>query len=102
MDLVNKEDFRLNTADLIQQLSLLLWLNKKEDESSLYKLVTSLRVWYEMYSRVSSEDEIDACRNETVLNIADYIKKHPNASKEQMTAEIAKQVQAFAQKVDAM
>ncbi|XP_033105432.1 uncharacterized protein LOC117107770 [Anneissia japonica] len=102
MDLINKEDWRLNTADLTQQLALLLWLNKREDEGSLYKLVTSLRVWYEVYSRVSSEDEIDACRNETVLSIADYVKKNPNASKEQMTAEIAKQVQAFADKVESM
>ncbi|XP_038076353.1 uncharacterized protein LOC119744488 [Patiria miniata] len=102
MSAQSNESWRMNSPELIQQMALLAWLNKKEDGDSFYKLVSTARVWYELYQRVSHSDEIDAYKAETILAIASYVKTHPRASQDEMAKEIGKQIQTFAAKVEAL
>lgn len=96
------ESWRLNTPDLIQNMALQSWMNKDEHGEKFYKLVTGGRVWYEIYRRMSNQDEVEALRAECILAISDYIKKNPKASKEEVTKEVAKHIQIFADKIEAM
>ncbi|XP_072031620.1 uncharacterized protein [Amphiura filiformis] len=96
------ESWRLDTPDLIQQIALLAYLNKGEEGERFYKLVTAGRVWYEVYRRVSDQDEIEAARAQCILAIAEYVKKNPKASQEEVAKEVGKHIQEFAAKVDAM
>lgn len=88
----------LGDADLLQQIGNLMWIH--QNDTQLIEKVTAARVAYEMYQRMSGERELEALRNQTIMAIAKYIKDNPNASKDQLTKEIAKQIQSFSKKVD--
>ncbi|XP_041468196.1 uncharacterized protein LOC129264470 [Lytechinus pictus] len=96
------KSFRLDNGDLVQQIGLLAWLHKGDDAKSLYKTITGVRVGHELWHRLSGQDEIEAYRAETIGAIVDYVKKHPKASKDELAKEVAKQLQIFASKIDAM
>ncbi|XP_060081630.1 uncharacterized protein LOC132560943 [Ylistrum balloti] len=94
------ESWELGNADLIQQLADLDWLHN--DKTDFLKEVTTVRVGYELYQRLSGERELKAMRAETCMNIAKFIKAHPKATKEELQKEVAKQIWLFAQKVEKM
>lgn len=94
------ESWRLGNADLIQEFATLLWVEKGEDD--LMKKVTSARIVYELYQRLTGENEMDAMRNETIAKIAKWVKEHPKATKEEVSKELSKQITLFAKKVDQM
>ncbi|XP_022083110.1 uncharacterized protein LOC110975186 [Acanthaster planci] len=102
MSALQNDSWRLGTPELIQQIAMLAWLNKAENGEEFFKLVSTARVWYELYQRASHNDEIDAYKAETVLAIANYVKSHPRASRDELTKEIEKQIQAFAAKIEAL
>ena len=64
--------------------------------------LAKLQVGYELYQRLSGERELEALRNQTILNISKWINDHPKASKEEMSKEIGKQITQFAAAVDRM
>ena len=43
--------WRLENADLLQEIAILLWVEKGEDD--LLKKITSARIMYEMYQRLT-------------------------------------------------
>jgi hypothetical protein len=92
--------WRLENADLLQEIATLLWVEKGEDD--LLKKITSARIMYEMYQRLSGGNEVDKLRDETTAKIAKWVKDHPKATKEEMIKEISKQITLFAKKVDQM
>ena len=51
---------------------------------------------------MSGAREVDALQNQTIMAICKYIKDHPNAKKEDLQKELARQIFAFANKVDKM
>lgn len=94
------ESWRLGNADLLQEVATLLWVQNGDDE--LMKKITTTRIVYELYQRLSGENEIDALRNEAITKIAKWIQDHPKATKEEISKELAKQITLFAKKVDEM
>lgn len=61
-----------------------------------------LNLRYEVYQRLSGQREVEALREQTIADIAKYIKDNPNAKKEDMQKEIAKHILAFAMKIEKM
>ncbi|XP_070578929.1 uncharacterized protein [Ptychodera flava] len=102
MEKLSSPDWRLGTGDLIQQIAVLAWLNKEEDGERFYKAVTTCRVASELWHRLTGEDKMEALRAEAILGITNYIKDHPNASKEQISKEVEKHILIFAAKVEAL
>ncbi|XP_078000786.1 uncharacterized protein LOC144453379 [Glandiceps talaboti] len=102
MEHIDKSKWRLDTGDLVQQMALLAWLNKEESGEKFYKLVTTGRVMYEVWQRLSGEDQMEAYRAEAIMGISQYIKNHPNATKEQITKEVEKHILIFAARVESM
>ncbi|OWF38606.1 hypothetical protein KP79_PYT09928 [Mizuhopecten yessoensis] len=90
----------LGNADLIQQIADLDWLHN--DKTDFLKEVTTLRVGYELYQRLSGERELAAMRAETIANIAKFVKGNPKATKQELQKEVAKQIWLFSQKVEKM
>lgn len=95
---MDPQSWSLNNAELLQQIGTLMWIN--DGDASTLKDITTARIGYELWSRFSGEKDIDALRNQTILTISKYVKDHPKASKEELTKEVAKQISAFAQKVE--
>ncbi|XP_013387426.1 uncharacterized protein LOC106156636 [Lingula anatina] len=99
--LLNDSEWRLENGDLIQQIAFLSHLQKNPSgNSKLYEAITAGRIGYELYQRVSGARELDAYRNQTIMAIADYVKKHPKASEKELVQEVQKQLAIFAQKVE--
>ncbi|XP_019625767.1 PREDICTED: uncharacterized protein LOC109471031 [Branchiostoma belcheri] len=91
-----------NNAELLQQIALLAYLDKSSEGAELLSTVTQARVGYELFQRATGQDQIDKYKKECILAIADYCKKHPNASKEDLQKEVGKQIVIFAARVDAL
>ena len=92
------QSLSLNNADLLQQLATLAWINN--DDPEMIKHLTTMRIGYELWNRLSGERELEALRTQTILRISQYVKSHPNASKEELSKEIGKQIWLFKEKVD--
>jgi len=96
------DSWKLSTADLIQQIAAYLWIREGDDHKKLYEKVTGTRVVYELYSRLTTSNNIDLYKSQCMMGIVDYIKAHPNATEAELTKEIQKQVETFKQRVDAL
>lgn len=97
---MNPESWALNNVELLQQIGTLLWTSTGDPQMT--QQLAKLRVGYELYQRLSGEREMEALRNLTILNISNWIKDHPKASKEEMSKEIGKQITQFAAQVENM
>ncbi|KAK2180264.1 hypothetical protein NP493_449g02004 [Ridgeia piscesae] len=90
----------MSTADLIQQMAALAWV--KDDNKEPYNLVTSARVAYELYQRVSSSSDIDVYQTQCIAAITAYIQKHPKATENELAKVVKKEIDLFRTKVDAL
>lgn len=70
-----------------------------ENADTFYKAIVGARLLHHIWKKVSQEDEIDAHRNEALLAIADYVKKNPRATEEQIVLEVQKQINTFIEKI---
>ncbi|XP_045168461.2 uncharacterized protein LOC123531495 [Mercenaria mercenaria] len=92
--------FSLGNADILQTVAMLQWI--QNGDSAMFEKLSTFRLGYEIYQRMSGEREVDALRTQTIAGIAKYIKDHPKASKEELQKEIAKHIFAFAHKVESL
>ncbi|KAK6181046.1 hypothetical protein SNE40_008985 [Patella caerulea] len=92
MDLLNL--FSGETGDFLQNVALCT------GDKDMLQRVTGLRIASAVWNRVTGEQEIEALRNQTILNISQYVKDHPKASKEEMVKEIGKQIYHFQKQVE--
>lgn len=97
---MNSESLGLNNIQLLQQIGTLVWT--ATGDANMTHQLAKLQVGYELYQRLSGERELEALRNQTILNISKWINDHPKASKEEMSKEIGKQITQFAAAVDSM
>lgn len=86
-------------GDVLQQIGLFLTLHEVENADTFYKAIVGARLLHHIWKKVSQEDEIDAHRNEALLAIADYVKKNPRATEEQIVLEVQKQINTFIEKI---
>jgi uncharacterized protein YpbB len=82
-------------------MGLLVWMNNGDDGKELYQKITGARVAYEIYNRLSGQRDIDTYQAQCYMGIAEFIKKHPKASEQELTEEVQKQIALFAAKVEA-
>ncbi|CAF94602.1 unnamed protein product [Tetraodon nigroviridis] len=93
----------MSTAQLIQQVALLRWLNSQsEEDRKLLAAVTSLQVGKELLNRITNQDKVDAYKKECILGIAQFLREHPRASQADISAEVEKRVLLFAAHVSAL
>ncbi|XP_028398894.1 uncharacterized protein LOC114522419 [Dendronephthya gigantea] len=99
------DQWRLTTPDLLSQLATLAFLNGGEEGKNLYQSYLVGRTGYEFYQRLKDNtprSEADILREETIKNVAEYVKKNPKASETQLRNELTKQIKTFAEKVAAL
>ncbi|CAN7950351.1 unnamed protein product [Ixodes pacificus] len=89
-----------DNLELLEQIGLYLSLEKVENADKFYKAVVGVRLLQHFWKKLNREDEIEAHRNEALLAIADYIKKNPRATEEQILKEIQKQIDIFVAKIE--
>ncbi|CAN7999866.1 unnamed protein product [Ixodes hexagonus] len=89
-----------DNLELLEQIGLYLSLEKVENAEKFYKTVVGVRLLQHFWKKLSREDEIEAHRNEALLAVADYIKKNPRATEEQILKEIQKQIDIFVAKIE--
>ena len=85
----------LNTLD---QISTLLWAHSGNTE--LAEKVAGVRLASDLWKKLSTETDTDALRNATIMDIANYVKEHPKASKEELAEQIGKRITEFAQRLE--
>jgi hypothetical protein len=98
---LNQSDERSGGSDT-GGLSMLAWLNKNEEGEELYKIITGARVAYELWSRISSQKDVDTYQAQCILGIVEFIKKNPKATEDQLAKEVQKQIELFKAKVAAL
>jgi GAF domain-containing protein len=94
----HSDPWGLNNVELLQEIATLVWTST--GNTQLSEQMARLRIGYELYQRFSGAREIEALRNQTILNISKWIQDNPKASKEEMAKEVGKQIVLFAQLVD--
>jgi len=89
-----------NNLELLQQMGLLRQLLSNDATShSMYSLVTAARVGNELYQRVSGKRSVEMLKKECYGNIAEALKKKPNASEKEVLEIVQNEVALFAMKV---
>uniref|UniRef100_A0AAY4A7T1 Uncharacterized protein n=1 Tax=Denticeps clupeoides TaxID=299321 RepID=A0AAY4A7T1_9TELE len=97
------ETNKMSDAQLMQQLALLWWLKSDSVESKdLLTAVTSVQVGREILHRLSGQDNVDIFKRDCIQNVVDFVKKKPQASQQELNAEVEKQVLLFASRVQAL
>lgn len=93
----------MTDSNLVHQLALLNWLiNDTEESKELLTVVTGIQVAKDVLNHLASQDKIDAYKKECILNIAEYVRKNPRASQQELNKEVTKQVSLFALRVEAL
>merc|ERR1712227_525174 len=67
-------------GDTVQQAALLAYLKQGEEAQPYLEAVLTARLAGTIYKTLSKDDQYEAARNETILNIAKWVKEHPRAS----------------------
>lgn len=90
-------------AQLIQQLALLGWLKTDSAEcKELLTAVTGMQVARNLLDRLTGQKQIDAYKVECIQSIADFVKRNPRASQQELNAVVEKNVLLFASRVQAL
>ncbi|KAM7415468.1 hypothetical protein PAMA_017803 [Pampus argenteus] len=93
----------MSSGQLLQQMALLQWLSSQTDEDrSLLTAVTGIRVARELLDRFTGQNEVDSYKRECILSIADFVRQNPQASQDQINAEVETRVRLFAARVKAL
>ncbi|PAA58976.1 hypothetical protein BOX15_Mlig013167g5, partial [Macrostomum lignano] len=98
--LLNMSSSDSNAPDIWRELALLGALEGKPESLQMYKLLTGLSIGQHLYNQVSGQAELAALRQKVVLNIVDYIKKHPKPSEDELAKVVLKEVEAFTKAVE--
>jgi len=93
MDLLSSIDL-----NMLDQISVLVWANS--GDTALAEKLAGMRLLNDLRLKLNGDGKIDTLRNATILKICQYVKDNPNASKDELTAEIGKQIQEFADTVE--
>jgi hypothetical protein len=92
-----------NNLELLQQIGLLRHLRSENEASkTFYSFMTAARVGNEVYQRVSGKRTIDEFKKQCFANIAEELKKKPNAPEKEVQEIVQKEVALFAMKVKAL
>jgi hypothetical protein len=92
-----------NNLELLQQIGLLKHLRSEDATSKqFYSFMTAARVGNEIYQRVSGRRNVDEFKKQCFANIAEGLKKKPNASEKEVQELLQREIALFAMKVKAM
>jgi len=89
----------LLNSDLLTNLSTLLWTS---GNSELAEKLALLRISSVVWKTVTREQETEMLRNAAILQVAMFMKKNPEASKEELLEEIEMQITEFAHQIEKM
>ncbi|XP_026859594.2 uncharacterized protein LOC113573493 [Electrophorus electricus] len=93
----------MSDAQLMQQLALLGWLTTDSVACKEFlTAVTGIQVAREVLNRLSGQGKVDAYRKECIQNVADFVRRNPRASQQELNAEVEKNVHLFASRVQAL
>jgi len=86
-------------GETMQQAALLAYLKQGEQAQPMLEAITAARLTNSVMKSISKEDEIEAARAQTTLNIAKWIKEHPRATQGQIRDEVMKEIELFKKKI---
>eukprot|EP00088_Acartia_fossae_P042810 TRINITY_DN4503_c0_g2_i10.p1 TRINITY_DN4503_c0_g2~~TRINITY_DN4503_c0_g2_i10.p1 ORF type:complete len:103 (-),score=50.43 TRINITY_DN4503_c0_g2_i10:338-646(-) len=86
-------------GETLQQAALLAYLKQGEEAQPFLEAITAARLCNQVMKSVSKEDQLEAARMETTLEIAKWIKEHPYATQGQIREEVMRQIEIFKQKI---
>ncbi|XP_003747119.1 uncharacterized protein LOC100907248 [Galendromus occidentalis] len=86
---------------IAEQLGLYLTLNHFEGAEKFYRQIVGLRLANQALELFQSGplDTTEQYRNEALMAIAQYVKSNPRCREDELQAEICRQIQIFAQKI---
>lgn len=84
---------------LIQRLALLAYVHKGEESKDLYKAIIAAKILKGIYDDCTNQESVNQAREETILEIVQYVKNHPRASERELQQEVEKQIALFIEKI---
>jgi len=84
--------------NMLDQIATLVWANS--GNTDLAEKLAAARLFSDLWQKLSTDNEIDSLRNETILKIANFVKENPNASKEKLTEALGQYISEFASSVE--
>ena len=86
--------------ETLNAIAMLQWA--QTGNSAMAEKLIAARLVGKLWENLTSDQELETLRTQTIVRIAKYVKENPKASKEQLAKEIGKHITEFAQKVDAL
>ena len=121
--MANLLNFVDQNADTLQQMALLAYLKEPDVGEPLLQAITTYKVSFieiskelhlewgfynyfkvgrSVFKYVSKDDEIERIRNETIVNIAAYVKANPRARPQEIQKKVEEEIELFKVKINAL
>jgi len=85
--------------DTIQKLAMLAYVTNPDKGQPIMQGLLTAQVAQKAYKHFSGADKIEALRQETILNIAAYVKEHPRARPNEIQMKVEDEINAFKTKL---
>jgi len=89
-------------ADTLQQMALLAYLKEPDVGEPLLQAITTYKVGRSVFKYVSKDEQIERLRNETIVNIAAYVKANPRARPQDLQKKVEEEIELFKAKINAL
>jgi len=85
--------------DTLQKLAMLAYVTNPDMGKPIMQGLLTAQLVQKAYTHLSGADQIEALRQQTILNIATYIKEHPRARPNEIQIKVEDEINAFKQKL---
>ena len=93
-------NFVSKNGDTLQNMALLAYLRRGEEAQPFLEGVTAAKLAVDLYQRLNSkDDDLEAARQQVILNIAKFVKERPHARPAEVQQKVQEEVDAFAAKI---
>lgn len=88
--------------DTVQKLAMLTYVSNPEMGKPIMQGLLVAQLLQKAHHHLSGEDAVEALRQETIMNIATYIKDHPRARPNEIQMKVEDEINLFKEKLQAV
>lgn len=85
--------------DTVQKLAMLAYVTNPDKGQPIMQGLLTAQLVQRAYNHLSGADKIEALRQETILNIANYVKEHPRARPNEIQMKVEDEINQFKTKL---
>jgi len=85
--------------DTLQKLAMLAYVTNPDKGKPIMQGLLTAQLVQKAYHHLSGADKVEALRQETIMNIATYVKEHPRARPNEIQIKVEDEINIFKQKL---